>query len=346
MKSLSQLARRLSVWLLPAVFLPIAAQAAALNISSLELSPQIMRHARIPPGVVQFFDTPIQVQMHATDIVSGQPLHLILTSADTSVMTSIRTSLPFPLRLNHGGLKLTFTGTLSLQRGQHRLSRQVSSYRERLTRVQGGGSVLLSLMPNAATQASATLHLYPVIYCDNPAGCTLADTALKVPSVRAALVTDDDASRTVSETVMTGGTLAVRTGCTLTVLPTDFSGIELHTDRPGSLLGKRTSNIYVQCSRPGLVHVTFTPTRGTVPNDSGKRIAATNLAGIGLAYDTLATPAETLSDCNAWGRPLSLGETNADAPLLATVHWQFYQYQQTPATGALHTTVQYEFWVD
>ena len=65
-------------------------------------------------------------------------------------------------------------------------------------------------MPDAATQASATLHLYPVIYCDNPAGCTLADTALKVPSVRAALVTDDDASRTVSETVMTGGTLHAR----------------------------------------------------------------------------------------------------------------------------------------
>ena len=53
MKSLSQLARRLSVWLLPAVFLPIAAQAAALNISSLELSRRSC-DTRAFPGVVQF----------------------------------------------------------------------------------------------------------------------------------------------------------------------------------------------------------------------------------------------------------------------------------------------------
>lgn len=347
------------------------ANAEALDIGSITIDVRLNANGRIPEGVV----------WESSRLFTGSaPFSIKATSGDRSNASIVLSDVPeiygevaafldknkkdvadasqtLPIALSGTtGLYLTFVGSIVGTWGNGSVTWAPKHYSEAYSQSYKTNSLSHQALAWIEGQSKDTktgtlsFSLWPVIYCQNSGGCPVPSSSVTVKDyylyLFAAAANNNDAS---SMKVIQKGTLTFKAGCEFSISPAAFSNIDIKIKNNGDILWTNSSKYSATCSRTGSLYVIFTPTGGLLSNDA--RIGLTNLDGIGVIYRNKSTVAPTsLQQCDTWKKTQNIGALQATSDNRrstdGTVQWGFYQYKNTPLSGALDTSVNYEFWVE
>ncbi len=348
--------------------IPFLANAEALDIGSLTIDVRLNENGRIPEGVVWQSSRLFTGSAPFTTNAKKDNASIVLSDVpeiygewdafwnkNKKDVADAAQTLPIALS-GTTGLYLTFIGSITGTWGNGCVTWAPNHYSEAYTQTYKTNTLSHQALawiegqPSDTKSGTLSFSLWPVIYCQNAGGCPIPSNSVSVKDyylyLFAAAANDNDAS---SMRIIQAGTLTFKAGCEFSINPTAFSGIDFKTRNNGDILWTSSSKYSATCSRTGSLFVIFTPSSGLWSSDS--RVGLTNLDGIGLIHRNGTTePPSSLQQCDTWNQTKNLGTLQSTSDnrraVEGTVQWGFYQYKNTPATGNLDTSVNYEFWVE